>query len=164
MAERNLGIGAQRLTDAIFTLLDRCHVYTFVLYKLSLLHAQSVQTFFDVGPCFFLARAGGLVESTGMGDADAHQSFGLEVALHVENESRVAGDDLDPGIFSRVRDDFAAGGAEFVQCCAELAVLERERGTIVETVSVQIDIESRVNSTLTWRNAKCSRIQHYVVG
>ena len=77
-----------------------------------------------------------------MSDTDAHQGFGLEVALYVENESRREGDDLDAGIFSRRLYDCPAGGAEFVQCCPDPAVLERERGTMGRTPSVKIEIES----------------------
>ena len=91
-----------------------------------------------------------------MSDTDAHQGFGLEVTLRVENQSRIEGDDLDRPRPRRVGDDFTAGSAESVQCCGELPTPDREEGTTVSRLSVEIEIESCLDSPLTWRIARRS--------
>jgi hypothetical protein len=98
-----------------------------------------------------------------MRDTDAYQSFGLEMALRVENQSRTEGDDLDAVRFRRVGDDFTACGAESVLCRVKLAIPDREHGIMVSFLCVEIEIESCVDSPLTWRNARRSHIHHVKV-
>src|SRR5215510_8111357 len=99
------------------------------------------QAMFYISARLVLIGAGGLADTPGMSDTDAHYGFGLEVALYIENESGVEGNDIDCGMFSRVRRSCPAGGAELVQCLPGLAILEREHGAVVRPFCIQVDIE-----------------------
>jgi len=80
--------------------------------------------------------------------------------LHVENQSRIEREDLDRAILFRLGDNITAGGRELLQGCTELTIRYREHRRMVKSVSIKIEIESRVDSALSCRNAKRSHIQH----
>ena len=77
------------------------------------------------------------------------KALGSKWLFTVENHSGLEGNDLDPVGFRPVGDDFTAGGTKSVQCCAKLAIPDREQGTMVSPLSVEIEIESCLDSPLT---------------
>jgi len=76
----------------------------------------------------------------------------------VENEGGVGGKNLDGGLYRRLFDGNLQAALKIAQCSPKLAIVERNDRGMVEAAPVQVDVESRVDSALTWRDSKCAHI------
>src|SRR5215470_13902481 len=95
-----------------------------------------------------------------MTDTDPYHGFGIEMAFQVENQLRIAGDDLNRGRFSRLLDGKAGGGVKLAQRLMWFVICERQPRGVVEMIAVQVDIVSRLDSAAARSSTRSAHVQH----